>query len=352
MNFQKHTTRRSFLYNSSVYILGASSFGMKEPSNALLHQYDHYGWLRGFNIVPSWGARIEDAWWFYDPQKMREEVSLSRLLHANTIRLWIEYSAWVRDPEKTTEFFLDAVKAIGEAGMKTMPCLFNRWHQASFDYGGTYIDNLYRGWEHHFPYIRSLVEPLAHDDRILLWDLCNEPQATSPYAKEMTNDSRKIEYEWLASIAHEMRSIGVQQPITVGTMRPDDIIMYEPICDVLCAHPYALTPEALIDTVTKLSALRKEVKKPLIVNECMPGSLDDLLRADIVRFTSEILSEARFGWMGWALKSGLAVSTREDRVSGPSPNNDGYYPFFTGDNRLRSGLEFLMEPPKNKAPWE
>lgn len=352
MNLKKYTTRRSFLYNSSVYVVGASSFGLGELSEELLHQYDHYGWLRGFNMVPSWGARIEDAWWFYDSAKMREEVALARTLHANTIRLWIEYSAWIRDPVKITDFFLDAVAIIHESGMKTMPCLFNRWHQASYDYGGTYLDNLYRGWEHHFPYIRSLVEPLAHDNRILLWDLCNEPQATSPYAKEMTDDCRKIEYEWLASIADEMRNIGVLQPITVGTMRLDDVKMYEPICDVLCAHPYALTKEALIDTVTDLSALQKAIGKPLIVNECMPGSLDDMLRADIVRFTAEILSEARFGWMGWALKSGLAVSTRVDRVSGPSPNNDGYYPFFTSDNRLRSGLEFLMESPENKAPWE
>jgi hypothetical protein len=27
-----------------------------------LHAYTNYGWLRGFSIVPSWGARIEEAW--------------------------------------------------------------------------------------------------------------------------------------------------------------------------------------------------------------------------------------------------------------------------------------------------
>ena len=30
------------------------------------------------------------------------------------------------DPDKVTDRFLDAVKAIDEQGMKTMPCLFNR----------------------------------------------------------------------------------------------------------------------------------------------------------------------------------------------------------------------------------
>ena len=48
------------------------------------------------------------------------------------------------DPDRVTERFLDAVKAIGEAGMKAMPCLFNRWHDGRFDYGGTYTENLSR----------------------------------------------------------------------------------------------------------------------------------------------------------------------------------------------------------------
>ena len=30
-----------------------------------LHVYDSYGWLRGFGMVPSWAARIEDAWCLY-----------------------------------------------------------------------------------------------------------------------------------------------------------------------------------------------------------------------------------------------------------------------------------------------
>ena len=65
-----------------------------------------------------------------------EEVALARQVHANCIRLWIEFTAWMADPDKVTDSFLDGVKAIADAGMKVMPCLFNRWHDARFDYGG------------------------------------------------------------------------------------------------------------------------------------------------------------------------------------------------------------------------
>jgi hypothetical protein len=46
-----------------------------------------FGGLRCFSVVPSWGARIEQAWWEYHPERMREEVALAKQVHANRIRL-------------------------------------------------------------------------------------------------------------------------------------------------------------------------------------------------------------------------------------------------------------------------
>jgi len=115
-------------------------------SKPTMHVYPDYGWLRGFSMIPSWAARIEDAWWFYDGARMREEVALAKQVHANCIRLWIEYTAWFRDPDQVTANFLDAVTAVAENGLKVMPCLFNRWHDSKYDYGGTYVENLRPGW--------------------------------------------------------------------------------------------------------------------------------------------------------------------------------------------------------------
>ena len=105
---------------------------------------------------PSWGARIEEAWWNYDGARFREEVALAKSVHANCIRLWIEFTAWMADPDKVTERFLDAVKAIDEQGMKTMPCLFNRWHDDQWDYGGLYNEDFVRNWKPKLEYVRTL----------------------------------------------------------------------------------------------------------------------------------------------------------------------------------------------------
>lgn len=318
------------------------------PSAApTLHAYKDYRWLRGFSVVPSWGARIEDAWWFYDPARMREEVSLGKQVHANCIRLWIEFTAWMRDPDKITAAFMDAVAAIDESGMKTMPCLFNRWHDNRYDYGGTYTETLFRDWAPQMEYLRAVVTPLAADGRILIWDLCNEPQAG-----DLTNPVNKREFEWLTAVAATVRGCGVRQPVTIGTMTGANVDIYAPLVDVMCGHPYAHDRDGLLKQVAALDEQRRKHAKPMLVNETIPGCLDDRKRAATARFFTEILVDAGFGWMGWALREGLAISTRRDRYDNNGIDNQGFHPFFTKAGRLRDGLEFLTEKPTLSPPWQ
>ena len=306
-----------------------------------------YGWLRGFSVVPSWGARIEQAWWEYDAGRMREEVALAREVQANCLRLWIEFSAWMAAPERVTACLLDAVAAIAEAGMKTMPCLFNRWHDAEWDYGGTYTEHLYRNWAPMLAYVRALVLPLVNDERILLWDLCNEPQAW-----DLDSEVNKREFAWLSVIAATVRGCGARQPITIGTMTGGNIDVFAPLCDVLCGHPYAHDPASLAALIRDFHAKAAHYGKPFLVNETIPGALDDATRAKVAHFYTEQLADAGFGWMGWALREGQAISTRRDRYDANGINGEGFHPFFTSQGQLRAGLEFLTEQPALRAPWE
>lgn len=75
------------------------------------------------------------------------------------------------------------------------------------------------------------------------------------------------------------------------------------------------------------------------------------MRAEVTRFYSEMLSAAGFGWMGWVLREGLAISTRRDRHDNNGINGEGFHPFFTKEGKLRGGLEFLIEKPKLRPPW-
>lgn len=312
-----------------------------------LHVYPDYRWLRGFSVVPSWGARIEEAWWAYDGARMREEVALAKQVHANCIRLWIEFTAWMADPDRVTAHFLDAVKAVNEAGLKTMPCLFNRWHDQTWDYGGTYAEDLFRPLKPRLDYVRALVTPLIKDGSVLLWDLCNEPQA-----HDLKSDVNRREFAWLGEIAATVRACGAQQPITIGTMNGGNIDTFAPLMDVLCAHPYAHTRPELEQLIGGYKTVQAKHQKPMLVNETIPGALDDAVRGEVTRFYTELLAAAGFGWMGWALREGKAISTRRDRHDNNGINGLGFHPFFTKSGELRNGLEFLTVPPQVRPPWQ
>ena len=132
---------------------------------------------------------------------------------------------------------------------------------------------------------------------------------------------------------------GAQQPITLGTMIGTNIELYAPLCDVICGHAYTHTPAELKAQIEGFQAIGKKTGKVMLVNECMPGCLDDLRRAELVKFYTRMLSEAGFGWMGWALREGKAVSTRRDRYD---------------DNGLeRRGISSLSSPARanSAADW-
>ena len=53
-----------------------------------------------------------------------------------------------------------------------------------------------------------------------------------------------------------------------------------------------------------------------------------------------MLSVAGFGWMGWALREGKAVSTRHDRYEANGINGQGFHPFFSKKESYVMGWSF------------
>jgi hypothetical protein len=312
-----------------------------------MHNYLDYGWMRGFNLVPSWGARVEEAWWKYNPDAFRKELEPLTQAHANTIRLWIEFTPWLADPEGITAAFLDAVAAIDDQGMRAMPCLFNRWHDARWDYGGTYLENLTGDLGPRLEYVAALVSPLAQDERVLLWDLCNEPATGA-----ITDPAAGPELAWLSAVRDTVRGCRARQPITIGAHNAGDSMnIWAPLSDVLCCHPYSQGAEQVQANLARCRAVQERWGKPMLCNEAGIGSLDDAARAANAKLELTAWEKAGWGWLGWAPHPGKAVATRGDRMDGNGVNGEGYHPWFTERGKLRPGLEWLADEPLRKVPW-
>ena len=135
-------------------------------------------------------------------------------------------------------------------------------------------------------------------------------------------------------------------------MSGKNIESYADICDVLCGHPYAHDRAGLEQLIASFKDLREKYGKPFLVNECIPGAEVDADRGQIAKLYNDLLSENGFGWMGWALREGKAISTRRDRVDANGLRGFGFHPFALKNGKLRAGLECLTEKPKVLPPWE
>jgi hypothetical protein len=135
-------------------------------------------------------------------------------------------------------------------------------------------------------------------------------------------------------------------------MNGTNITFYAPLVDVLCSHPYARDRAGLEQLIAGYRLMMAEEKKPMLVNECVPGSDEDEVRGEVHRYYREMLGAAGLGCMPWSIREGRHVAARRDRMDGNGIDNKGYHPTFNADGSLRSGHEWMREKPGRSAPWE
>lgn len=187
------------------------------------------------------------------------------------------------------------------------------------------------------------------DERILAWDLCNEPFNSVWFTPE---NARWIEGEqdWLREIHDTVKEADPSVPVGISP-HPDPACwpLVEPLSDVLMCHPYFSPSEDAIDDPALRAGYEDSVKvlaefaaksgKPLLAAETCWGALQDEKRAEIVRFTMEILSKYRIGILTHALYYSKVADLHnpEDGFVG-IPGN---LAFINKDGSLRAGHEIF-----------
>ena len=73
-------------------------------------------------------------------------------------------------------------------------------------------------WRRQLNYVQEMVEPFADDDRVLAWDLLNEPDNNSVWQEDPAQT-----IGWLGRIAAAVRASDPHHPITVGMGRYDSL---------------------------------------------------------------------------------------------------------------------------------
>ncbi len=316
-----------------------------------------YSSIRGFNYQPSWGSSGFEIWRQFDAERMGHELALGKAYFPgmNAIRLWLSHDAWLRNPGRFEAAFETALGIAHFHGLVVMPVLFNRWHDATLDYGGIYIDHFLpraswvQGKDQPAAFAEAIVGAHAKDPRILAWDLCNEPFSYGCPPREIPEIVR-AEYEWLSRMHGIAKRCGAQAPITVG-IHPghgaDGIRQVEPISDILSIHPYWTCDspphprdayERLLDEYVQFAA---SVRKPLLATETCWGAVEDAKRVEIIRYTLGQLRERGIGWLVYLLHHSLIADAHRAEF-GPL-SAPGNLAFIEADGRLRPGHEVFND---------
>ena len=302
-----------------------------------------YSAVRGFNYQPGYAKNGLDSWVDkFDPECIAKEMSWGKKHYPgiNTLRVWLSFDAWLDDPEAMGKAFDTVIDIGGRLGLKFIPTLFNGWHSIP-DFGGVTVEQV--GFAKRLgmfePYLERIVGKHANDDRILLWDLCNEP-----FNSASEGSNRTVMLDWLTECYHSCKSLGAVAPVAVGaTPAIEHLAWLEPISDVITFHPYYAWNEWMTERSMFEDFLEECVRfgnqqgKPMIATETCWGSLDDAQRADNMAFELGALAKRGIGFTAH-LMCHSKVADANRRWMGDF-KGAGYMAFIEADGSMRAGHE-------------
>lgn len=273
--------------------------------------YRKQPWLCGCNYIPSTAVNTSEMWQAqtFDPATIERELDWAARIGFNTCRVFVQFLVWDADPAGQLERMERFLEIAGRRGISTMYTLFDDCAFAGKQpYLGRQDDPVpsvhNSGWTPspgHLravdpaaqarleEYVRAVVGRFAQDERVLAWDLFNEPGNS-----EMGSRSLGL----LADSFRWARAARPAQPLTAGVWRRDmpdlNAVMLEN-SDVPSFHAYG-----------ELSALREMVEAvmkptgyPFLCTEWMARSLGSRWETDLPYLKSE-----RIGCYSWGLAAG------------------------------------------------
>ncbi len=289
-------------------------------------------WIIGCNYIPSSAVNFVAMWHrdSFDPATIERELSWARSLGFNTVRVNTNFAIWQADGDeylaRIDQFIaLAAAQAISTILVPFDDCEFSGeppiaapqpapvegLHNSRATSSVGRENTLDRAlWPQLQSYCRTLVRRYANDQRVLMWDLYNEPGnrmifKVDGYA-EFDEALEQASLELLDLVFDWARHESPTQPITVGAWHtPEAGSGDTPYChpadqlalarsDIISFHAYAnpVQTQALIDYL-------KPLGRPLLLSEWMARAVDS-------RFDNLLpaLAAQGVGCINWGLVRG------------------------------------------------
>jgi hypothetical protein len=307
-----------FLWNS-----WAETEGGKRWSEQKAQKWgERQKWIVGANFSPSNASNQLDMWQAdtWSPELIDKELGWAEAIGMNTIRVYLHYfpyrddkKGFFRRMDRFLElcakhnikpmfiFFDDVWNPNPHAGPQPEPKkhLHNaNWMQSP---GKDILWNSERHAELK-PYVQDTLRRYKDDDRILLWDLYNEPQNTNGSSY---NDKGKEKYSMmlLREVFAWAREIAPSQPITSGLWTgdwtdPENLSDFNRFMlensDVITFHNYND-----LDDFKRVSQALERYNRPMICTEYMARGNNSLFETHL-----PYMAQKNIGAINWGFVEG------------------------------------------------
>jgi len=291
--------------------------------------YDQQPWLVGTNFGPSNAINQLEMWQreTFDPETIEKELALSASIGMNTHRVFLHNLLWEQD---STGFLdrIDQFLTIAERhGIKSILVLFDGvWHPVPVlgiqpepvahkhnsgwvqSPGAKYLadKSLYPELER---YVKGVISRFAEDQRVLIWDLFNEPdnENSGSYPDLELTDKYDKAFDLLKAAFEWAREVNPDQPLTAGVWRgiidEEGLASLEPDAiskfmlqnsDIISFHTYE-HPEVVPRRIQYL----QKYNRPLICTEYLARSRDNTFENILPLFNKH-----KIGAYNWGFVSG------------------------------------------------
>ncbi len=269
--------------------------------------YRRQPWLVGCNFIPSTAINQLEMWQdaTFDPGTIDRELGWAADIGMNAVRVYLHDLVWQADAEgfkRRIDRYLDLA---ARKGIRTLFVLFDDCWNSDPKLGkqpepipgvhnsgwmqspGTKVVTDPDGWKRLDSYVKGVLAAFAADERILMWDLYNEPGNNGLGDRSLP--LLQAAFGW-ARAAHP------QQPLTAGVWYDNQALIDFQLeaSDVITFHNYN-DASSLSEQIRRLKALGR----PVICTEYMARTRGSRFATHLPIFKQE-----RVGCFNWGLVSG------------------------------------------------
>ncbi|WP_419809799.1 1,4-beta-xylanase [Sphingomonas sp.] len=203
--------------------------------------YARQPWLVGSNYTPATAINQLEMWQTatWDPQRIDYELGLAQGIGMNTMRVFLHDQLWTQDPEGFKRRIGEFLTMAQRHGIKPLFVLFDSCWDPDPKLGPQHppIPGVHNsGWVQspglpglrdrtRYPgykaYVQGVIGAFATDDRILGWDLWNEPDNGADQYRGQEG-KEPLTRALLAQVFDWARDADPGQPVTSGVWLGDD----------------------------------------------------------------------------------------------------------------------------------